>query len=376
MRAKLATTPEELRQVFTFRYQVFVAEQGKQIRHADHARCELIDDVDSDATQLVVLDDNNAVVGAIRTVFGRDRATTGMQKNYSLDRFGHWKSENCSFTGRLFVVPEKRGSRALLILIHELYRLGRARGAIFDFIFCAPYLVRLYEQLGYRRYRANYEDPDLGFQIPMVLVGDDVAHLAGVRSPLSSIATQYPANRAHAAWFQREFPEYASMVTPILMGEDAFTKYLSERIHATHAQLLDSISPEDLKILFSGANHLRCEAGDRILRQGDPGRDIFIVLDGCVEVRVHGKQGTRVIGTMGKGDVLGEIGFAATRPRTADVIAVTPIELVQLSEPALSEIIRNHPVIASRLLLNLCGVLAEKVARLSGQNEEEARVSA
>lgn len=375
MRARLATTPEELKQVFAFRYQVFVKEQGKRIQHADHAHGELVDSSDSNAMQLTVRDDDDSIVGAVRTAFGRDQASEDMWKNYSLDRFTTWSPEKISFTGRLFVIPERRGSKALLHLIRELYRIGRGRGAVFDFMFCAPYLVRLYEQLGYRRYRANYEDPDLGFQIPMILVADDLKHLADLQSPLFTLAVEYPADPKHARWFCNEFPEYLSPINPLCIGEDAFTAFLSGRVNAVHAPLLDAISPEELKILFGKANHLRCEAGDRIVRQGDAGRDVFVILDGCAEVRIHGEQGAKIINTLGRGDVLGEIAFAAAQPRTADVIAVTPVELVQLSESLLKEIIRGHPEIASRLLLNMCRVLAEKVARLSGPGSEPERAT-
>jgi putative hemolysin len=102
----LASSPSELDRVYSFRYQVFVCEQVERIGHADHARRMLIDPSDAHASHLTVVDGDDVLIGAIRTVFGCERASSEMRRNYSLDRFARWESEKFSFAGRLFVLPE------------------------------------------------------------------------------------------------------------------------------------------------------------------------------------------------------------------------------------------------------------------------------
>jgi hypothetical protein len=75
----------------------------------------------------------------------------------------------------------------------------------------------------------------------------------------------------------------------------------------------------------------RAPAGAFVLRQGEPGRSVLLVLDGNLEVRVDGRR----VGDLGPGAVIGERSGLEAGCRTADVVATTEVRLAELSPHAI-----------------------------------------
>lgn len=87
----------------------------------------------------------------------------------------------------------------------------------------------------------------------------------------------------------------------------------------------------------------RLPAGEVLLRQGDPGHELYLVLDGVAEVAVDG----RVLGEVGPGAVLGERALLETGRRTATVTARTPLVVAvapqeDIDLERLAELARGH----------------------------------
>lgn len=65
-------------------------------------------------------------------------------------------------------------------------------------------------------------------------------------------------------------------------------------------------------------------AGAVLVKQGQPGREAFIVASGMAEIRVA----DQVVGHAGAGDLVGEMALLDARPRSATVVAVTPMRVL------------------------------------------------
>ena len=75
------------------------------------------------------------------------------------------------------------------------------------------------------------------------------------------------------------------------------------------------------------------EAGEVIIRQGEPGDRYFLIARGAVRVEIDG----RLVQTQGPGDGFGEIALMRNVPRTASVIAIDAVEVFSLArEPFLA----------------------------------------
>ena len=373
MESYIATTQEELEKVYAFRYDVFVAEQGKRISHADHLKKLLVDPIDAVADQICVADNTGAMIGSLRAVRGLQNATQSMWRNYSLEEFATYPPEKFSFTGRLFVLPERRGSAALMHLLRKVYQCGRVSGVTIDFIFCTPSLVALYQQLGYRRYRSAFEDPDLGFQIPMVLIANDEEHLKRVRSPFVQWMSEFENSDVEGNWLRRAYTQYANDVSALISDQALFFSYLGRVLSEKPKGVLQDLSVDEIGLLYKEGSIFSCSAGDRILRKGDPGAEMFVLLKGAAEVVIANDGQSRVLGTVGEGDALGEMALVTNAPRIADVVAVCECDLIALTERAIDRLVKSEPVLMCKFFRNMSRGLAERLT-LSTQRKPDAGV--
>lgn len=86
--------------------------------------------------------------------------------------------------------------------------------------------------------------------------------------------------------------------------------------------------------------------GQRILRQGLSGSNLYIILDGEAAVQIDGKQRT----TLGRGDFFGEISVLLGEPPNADVVAVRPMRCLVLAASEVEPFLLAYPHITFRML--------------------------
>src|SRR5207237_10127414 len=67
------------------------------------------------------------------------------------------------------------------------------------------------------------------------------------------------------------------------------------------------------------------------------------------------------VAILGAGDPFGEIGFLTDEPRTANVVARAPCEVLVLSGSFFQRFVAKEPAIAAKVLLNLTRVLASRL---------------
>lgn len=87
---------------------------------------------------------------------------------------------------------------------------------------------------------------------------------------------------------------------------------------------LDDLTDKELSALGSCTDRVTRPAGTELARQGEVGREAFVVVDGQIEIRRDGKP----IAMLGPGEVVGELAVLGGWHRTADIIAETDVELI------------------------------------------------
>ena len=111
------------------------------------------------------------------------------------------------------------------------------------------------------------------------------------------------------------------------------------RAHA--GSTLRSVDADDLQLIPLFANltdDVRAQAAQRLkevdvvlgtplARQGDFSYHYFVVLEGLAAVTIEGRQ----VDTLGPGSSFGEIGVLERGPRTANVVAITPMRLLSMT---------------------------------------------
>lgn len=86
--------------------------------------------------------------------------------------------------------------------------------------------------------------------------------------------------------------------------------------------------------------------GQRILRQGFSGSNLYIILEGEAGVRIDGEQRTM----LGKGDFFGEVSLLLGEPPIADVVAIRPLRCLVLPGPDLERFLLAYPHVTYRML--------------------------
>lgn len=100
------------------------------------------------------------------------------------------------------------------------------------------------------------------------------------------------------------------------------------------------------------------DAGTWLARQGAAGRDVFMLLDGDVEVIKHLRDGDHLLHVARPGESLGELSLLAGIPRSASMRAVTDVAVLVLRAEAFEAWLQSHPELGRRLLRLLARKLA------------------
>jgi len=133
--------------------------------------------------------------------------------------------------------------------------------------------------------------------------------------------------------------------------------WIDERL--AQVPLFANLDAKALRQISGLATQIDVKAGKELTREGEHGHEFVIVLEGEAEVRVGGE----VVATRGPGDYFGEIALVANRPRTATVIATTPMKVEVIGRREFQTMLHDNPSIATELL----GVTADRLAEHDGE---------
>ena len=88
---------------------------------------------------------------------------------------------------------------------------------------------------------------------------------------------------------------------------------------------------------------VKFKSGDTILSEGEDGNTAFFIVDGSVEVTVGEGARAKSVGTLGAGDVFGEMSLLEPGPRSATIKALTDTECAATSYDEFMASIHEHP---------------------------------
>jgi len=108
------------------------------------------------------------------------------------------------------------------------------------------------------------------------------------------------------------------------------------------------------------------KAGELLFAEGDPSDHVVHVETGTVDVLRDVGDETVVLGTVGGGEFLGEMGVLEAMPRSASARAATEVEAEVLSAEAFFERVSNDPLTARELIIRLSARLRDVSDRLIG----------
>ncbi len=108
-----------------------------------------------------------------------------------------------------------------------------------------------------------------------------------------------------------------------------------------------------------GEYSVEIKAGDHVFREGDLGTEMYIIHDGRVGIFQHVSGDDHELAVFEKGDFFGEMSLLEDLPRTASAQALTDVKLLQINGATFSQMLRDHPEIAIRMMRKLSRRLRE-----------------
>lgn len=103
------------------------------------------------------------------------------------------------------------------------------------------------------------------------------------------------------------------------------------------------------------------DAGTVLFEEGQPGRDMYIIVTGEVELRRQVGDSDRVLAVLPAGEFFGEMAILNSRPRSATAVVRTASRLLVIDSTTFEAMLRARPEIALRMIRSLA-------LRLEGAN--------
>jgi CRP-like cAMP-binding protein len=94
--------------------------------------------------------------------------------------------------------------------------------------------------------------------------------------------------------------------------------------------------------------------GQRVLRQGFSGANLYVILDGEAFIAIHGTERTR----LARGEFFGEVSALLGTPPTADVVAASPLRCLVIPGSEVEDFLVAYPRVTVRMLKAEVGRLA------------------
>ncbi len=120
--------------------------------------------------------------------------------------------------------------------------------------------------------------------------------------------------------------------------------------------------------LIESAFVMMFDAGETILREGDPGDTMFLVMEGTVRVETNGNAGNLHLAELGRGACVGEVSVIMGAPRTATVTAITDVRVATFARHRVQRVLDQAPKVRALLEQLIEGRAKDTVGKIIGQS--------
>jgi CRP/FNR family transcriptional regulator, cyclic AMP receptor protein len=132
--------------------------------------------------------------------------------------------------------------------------------------------------------------------------------------------------------------------------------------------LLENFSPPEVRLLAQFMDVYRAPPGREIIREGDGGDFMVMILEGRVEVQKRNRwNAMQLIAEVGPGRTLGEMSMIDGEPRFATCVATEPVVIAVMQRESLARIIVEQPLLGAKILMELVLMLSQRLRATSAR---------
>lgn len=127
------------------------------------------------------------------------------------------------------------------------------------------------------------------------------------------------------------------------------------------SDFLKGLTDEDCEMLVSLGRIVQCRAGESVIRAGEPGGELYLVLVGALtQESGSSRKSSEASAIFLRGDVVGEVPFLTSGIRRASVLALEESRLLALPYLAIDKLVTTEPRLATKVFRNLGRVVAHR----------------
>lgn len=110
-----------------------------------------------------------------------------------------------------------------------------------------------------------------------------------------------------------------------------------------------TLEERNLKLLAFASKLISYTQGQVIIRQGDPGDSLYILIDGTANVWIEQATQSSLVSEINPNSIFGEIAVLRDTPRFATVIAATKLTALKTSKLVMDRLVEDDPGLGERL---------------------------
>lgn len=141
-----------------------------------------------------------------------------------------------------------------------------------------------------------------------------------------------------------------------MAGRDAYLDHLGS------IGLFSALSRKELSRVAKASDEVTVKAGHELARQGDVGREMFVLVKGEATV----KRNNRKITTIGPGAAVGELSLLDRGPRTATVTCDTDCTVLVLGAREFTSLVDEVPGLSHKILSRLAAWVRDLDSKVYG----------
>lgn len=135
--------------------------------------------------------------------------------------------------------------------------------------------------------------------------------------------------------------------------------------------LFNGLDDAQLRWLLDNSEWVAAREGEVLMREGEPGEALYIIIEGEVEVTKRAGNTDVLLAVRGTNEIMGEMSLLENRPRTATVRVTRNSELVKISRQTFDKLINQNPAASLTILRTVSSRLRNSESMLR-QNEKMA----
>jgi CRP/FNR family cyclic AMP-dependent transcriptional regulator len=139
----------------------------------------------------------------------------------------------------------------------------------------------------------------------------------------------------------------------------------SEAAKIVRSVLCRALTPEQTDQIVKAMIPVAAEPGTAVVREGERGRGLLVLLEGSVEIRKRDRDGGDVtIAVVEAPGVLGEMNLLTDQPHSATVQALTPCKFQLLTRSQFDRLLKSESLAAYKVVAALADVIARRLGRM------------